>query len=284
MADSAVRVHSPDPSRYHVVAGGTMIPHVDGPEETTAGISRMPITVQIDPTNPLSGEGGTVVRFDPQDPKSGSALLQAVNARDADPPDSKPVGAGETRILETAVGEQTRAPQNLEDDLKTLLKNVLASIVNAPSQAPGPSAAQPVALALAQAPEPSFLVSPVLRQFVEAPRPPREPVVFDLGVGGIHRVHFHHVSLRGSSVFLYYDDRYTEGYRFLPPVTPPDQHVVVTFPNRNDLRLRVAVLPLTNTLEYIDIVQLLVLPEEPALPFFPPENARDSDAESSSSW
>lgn len=266
-----------------------MIPHVGSQGTGDAADRSFPMTINFDPVNPFSGEGGTTLRVNYRlgdDMTSPLKPLLAATPSSSPPPppsaadltktSSSPSPASASAALSAPVALSDASAAELLALLRTVSEMLSQQKVVGGKSNQGASDERT-----------SYPISEVLRQFVEAPAPPREPVVFDLGAGGIHRAYFHHVSIHGSSVFLYYDDRYTEGYRFLPPITPPDQHIFVTFPNRNDLRLPVAVLPLSNTLEYVDIVQLLVLREEPAeaaLPFFPPVREQKDNGHLNSSW
>jgi hypothetical protein len=56
-----VIAHTPDPNAYHSMGGRTMLPRHSGDYGGSRGFSTKPGVVNVDPTNPVTGEGGITV-------------------------------------------------------------------------------------------------------------------------------------------------------------------------------------------------------------------------------
>jgi hypothetical protein len=284
--------HTPDPTKYHSTHGRTMIPRADKFGGSLAFRPTDPVVVNIDPTDPGTGAGGLRVDLAKLDKEQTAAVTAA--ASDAYSAWTKLAAAhesGYTTPVTQPDGSVRSAPSPVaplpltssvppasepgirlaRPDEYTVAFTQPAPFASLPALGPDLGvimgrlerlAAEVAQLRVQpQSVEPAAAIerASVLRQFVGTPVRPSVPVVFDLGPGGVHRVHFHHVSIRGTSIFLFYDGRYTEGYRFLPPITPEGQSIGVTLPNQGEITYSVAVLPLNNTLDYVDIVQLLIM-------------------------
>lgn len=62
-----VIAHTPDPNAYHSMGGRTMLPRHFGDYGGSRGFSTKPGVVNVDPTNPITGEGGITVDLEAVD-------------------------------------------------------------------------------------------------------------------------------------------------------------------------------------------------------------------------
>lgn len=98
----------------------------------------------------------------------------------------------------------------------------------------------------------SFLTNP--------PSKPGIPVMFDLGVGGIHNKRFHDVAVNNKWLALIYDTRY-EGDQFIPPPTEEGQPpITITFPESNGRKRIRAFVPDDCNLRLwcLDVIQFII--------------------------